>query len=94
MCKQSPVTESTVDRHEILGSQCPICCEPSPLDLMRFLDPHGVQRVDAGLFRCGLGLHNFAEDGGHARLISEKGRIVRNGRKFAIAAGGGWIEVS
>jgi hypothetical protein len=54
---------------------------------MKFLDPHGVDRVDPDLFECANRLHSFVREGGRVRLLASEGRLDRQRRVFAMREG-------
>ena len=43
------------------------------LDYMRFLDPHGVERVDAEVFECTAQRHTYASTPAGVRLLAADG---------------------
>jgi hypothetical protein len=41
---------------------------------MRFLDPHGRERLDAEVFECSSQRHTFLWNGSRLRLLAEDGK--------------------
>jgi hypothetical protein len=54
---------------------------------MRFLDPHGVERVDREVFECTQKDHIFRLVGAELRLIASGGQRLSRPRKFVLENG-------
>lgn len=101
MCTIPPVTDknTTADR-DADGTVCPLCAADDPtgepatakLGFMRFLDPHGVYRVDAGLLECGARRHSFTKTGAGLRLLAADGRRPASATFFERVVNG-WTPV-
>lgn len=58
------------------------------LDYMRFLDPHGVERVDAEVYECTAKRHSFtATDGGGVRLLASDGSRPKQRESYVVTDG-------
>lgn len=85
MCTIPPQTEKNIGRPaEVVGLNCPLCSDPSILGYMRFLDPHGVERVEANLFECAPRRHSFTLGKGVLRLLASDGTRPRERREFRL----------
>lgn len=54
----------------------------STLDFMRFLDPHGGERVDSDIFECSARRHTFVYAEGGLRLLAADGKRCRDRKVF------------
>lgn len=92
MCTVPPVTEKNLGRPaDVVGLECPLCEGGSVLGYMKFLDPHGVERVDPDLFECASRRHSFMLGGGALRLLAADGARSRERRLFQ-REGDAWRE--
>ena len=70
MCSRNttPVNDST---QKYVGQSCPVCTgQGVTLDFMRFLDPHGAERLDSEIFECSARRHTFVYAEGGLRLLA------------------------
>jgi len=51
---------------------------------MRFLDPHGVERVDPDIFECSARRHTFTRTPSGIRLLSSDGARARQREMFTL----------
>lgn len=82
MCtiKRSSVPDSS---KKFVGQHCPVCGgKDSLLDFMRFLDPHGGERIDSDIFECGARKHTFVLSDGGLRLLAADGKRCRDRKVF------------
>lgn len=85
MCVVKPVTEASLGgKSEVCGLPCPLCSEQSSIGYMRFLDPHGVERVDQDIFECTARRHSFTRAQGGLRLLAADGERARERRRFVL----------
>jgi len=85
MCKVTVKPEASAQSLSVVGRECPACHNRgSKLDNMRFLDPHGMQRVDDDIFECSAHRHTFVLDAAGLRLIASDGQRERERRTFAL----------
>ncbi len=83
MCTTPPTTERSLGQPaEAVGIQCPLCENASLLSYMKFLDPHGVNRVDPELFECASKRHSYMLSGGELRLLAGDGVRPKTRRLF------------
>lgn len=76
----TPVNDST---KKYTGQTCPMCNgRESTLDFMRFLDPHGGERVDSEIFECSARRHTFVYAEGGLRLLAADGKRCRDRKVF------------
>lgn len=70
-----------------VGMPCPACAQrDSSLDYMRFLDPHGAERVDQEIFECSGRRHTFVFTGDGLRLLAADGKRCRDRKVFQLEA--------
>ncbi len=85
MCTLPPQTEKNIGQPAAAaGLQCPLCESGSALGYMKFRDPHGVDRVDPGLFECAAKRHSYtlAANGAALRLLAADGARPWAKRQF------------
>ncbi len=93
MCTLPPRTEKNIGKPaEAVGVQCPLCDSSSPLGYMKFLDPHGVDRVDPGLFECASKRHSYTLGRGMLRLLAGDGARPKTRREFRPDGAGALVE--
>lgn len=86
MCTRNSVVVNEVAK-KYVGHCCPACASnESTVDYMRFLDPHGAERIDQEVFECSARRHTFvlAEDG--LRLLAADGKRCRERKVFQLEA--------
>jgi hypothetical protein len=89
MCTIPPVTKANLTiKATAAGVQCPECQAASLLDYMRFLDPHGVERVDAEVFECAAGRHTYAALPDGVRLLASDGQRPSERKAYAFSPAG------
>ena len=54
---------------------------------MKFLDPHGVARIDPDLLECANRLHSFVRERATVRLLASERTLARQTRAFAMRDG-------
>jgi hypothetical protein len=74
MCTGEMKTADQLDSRELRGRRCPLCTDGVVLDFMRFLDPHGRERLDSEVFECSSQRHTFLWNGSRLRLLAEDGK--------------------
>lgn len=86
MCTNSvPVISETA--RKFVGQTCPVCAgRDSVLDFMRFLDPHGGERIDNDIFECSARKHTFVYVEGDLRLLAADGKRCRDRKVFHLEA--------
>jgi hypothetical protein len=96
MCTTAPTTLRNVEPAVFRGLACPVCApdQDSRLDYMRFLDPHGVERVDREILECSRARHVFRTRNGQLLLVASEGTRIHPPRRFVVAEGGGLQESS
>jgi hypothetical protein len=89
MCTTVPTTIRNVDPSEFRGLSCPCCPEGagSRLEYMRFLDPHGVERVDRDILECSISRHVFRVRQGRLRLVASDGARIHPAKSFDLLNG-------
>lgn len=66
-----------------VSQTCPVCAgRESTLDYMRFLDPHGGERIDTDIFECSARKHTFVLAEGGLRLLAADGKRCRDRKVF------------
>lgn len=71
---------------KFVGASCPAChAGESTLDYMRFLDPHGAERVDQEIFECSCHRHTFVVTDGGLRLLAADGKRVRDRKIYCVS---------
>ncbi len=87
MCTSTATTERNVTPNDFVGLPCPLSEDGSALRFMRFLDPHGVERVDQQLLESTNRRNVFVVGEGRIRLLASDGARPKPARWFAISAG-------
>ncbi len=83
MCVTKPTTEASLgEKSEVCGLPCPVCEGASKVNYMRFLDPHGVERVDRDIFECTTKRHTFTRAAGGLRLLAADGERAKDRQLF------------
>lgn len=68
---------------KFVGQVCPVCTgKDSTLDFMRFLDPHGGERIDSDIFECSTRKHTFVVNEDGLRLLAADGKRCRDRKVF------------
>lgn len=86
MCQTNPIAPDAFNAGSaIAGSQCPLCEDKSPLDFMKFRDPHGVDRIDPELIECAGKRHSFTIESNGIRLLAADGALAKQVQVFAVS---------
>ncbi len=68
---------------KFVGLTCPVCAgKEATLDFMRFLDPHGAERIDVDIFECSARKHTYVVSEEGLRLLAAEGKRCRDRKVF------------
>jgi len=81
MCTRN-VTVANEATAKFVGQTCPMCGGSTTLDFMRFLDPHGAERIDHDIFECSARRHTYVFADGGLRLLAADGKRCRDRKVF------------